>query len=288
MKIGDWFILVFFLLLLFSCREEETNSIEISIQSIEKLFDLPSEVKESSGLTICNDQILTHNDSGDTTALYRIDLEDGQLIERHLLTTIQHRDWEALAQNEDYLFIGDFGNNAGNRQDLKIYQVQKSDFLLSKTLAFDYAEQENFAPFYEQHNYNMEAMIATEEQLYLFSKNHVSTNTFLYSLPLNGDTSYQLLVIDTLETNFLVTDAAYDGGSKRLALVGYDNSIDLNTHLILIPNFDGSFERIQTFKFELGVQEQVEGITFLDENTLLISSEKEVEQGGNVYKIVLE
>ena len=47
--------------------------------TIEEKFELPDEVKETSGLLFFNEKVITHNDSGDGPYLYEIDTINGNI-----------------------------------------------------------------------------------------------------------------------------------------------------------------------------------------------------------------
>lgn len=259
------------------------------ITFFEKKFDLPELVNESSGLIHFNNQVITHNDSGDTTYLYLIESTTGLLDETKLIENIDHRDWEALTQNESSIFIGDFGNNAGNRSDLKVYQIDKTTFDVTDTLSFAYANQVDFDPENEQHNFNMEAMIWCQDRLFLFSKSHLNLKTYLYELYPLIDSVQVPSPIDSFDVNALVTDAAYWEETQQLALIGYDNAQDLNTYVYLFDNFNPINLFYSTPRsLALDINEQIEGCTYVDENTLWITSEKETNFGGNLYELVFD
>ena len=52
----------------------------------------------------------------------------GTILRTISIANASNIDWEDLAENDTHLFIADIGNNNGNRQDLKIYTILKSDF----------------------------------------------------------------------------------------------------------------------------------------------------------------
>ena len=62
-------------------------------------------------------------------------------------------DWEDITQDENHLYIGDFGNNLGDRRDLRIYILNKSDLLPSSDtipvagiISYSYENQTDFTP----------------------------------------------------------------------------------------------------------------------------------------------
>ena len=87
---------------------------------------LPDEVDENSGLAYLNGKLWTINDSGGLPVLYALDTTNGQIVQRIAIANAVNIDWESLADDDQYIYIGDFGNNSGNRDDLSIYRVLKS------------------------------------------------------------------------------------------------------------------------------------------------------------------
>ena len=75
-----------------------------------------------------NGKIIKHNDRGDAANLYDIDGLSCSLLRIILITNATNEDWEDLAEDEDHIYIGDFGNNDGNTTNLRIYKILKSDF----------------------------------------------------------------------------------------------------------------------------------------------------------------
>ena len=97
------------------------------------------------------------------------------------LQSVENIDWEDLSKDYNHLYIGDFGNNLGNRVDLNIIKINITDFISSnnfeiENISFSYSDQTNFNNSIYNHNYDAEAIIATEYHLYIFTKN--STEPF--------------------------------------------------------------------------------------------------------------
>lgn len=102
-------------------------SIHCQISNFKDKFELPDQVKETSGLLFFKGKIITHNDSGDSANLYELDSLNGNLLRTINITNATNVDWEDIAEDNTHIYIGDFGNNNGNRTDLKIYKILKSD-----------------------------------------------------------------------------------------------------------------------------------------------------------------
>src|SRR3954451_24152951 len=81
--------------------------------SIKPKFDanLGNRVHESSGLIWWDNQLWTHTDSGGKPDLYAVDKSTGKVLKIVTITNATNVDWEDIAQDDDYIYIGDFGNN---------------------------------------------------------------------------------------------------------------------------------------------------------------------------------
>src|SRR5512133_419544 len=114
------------ILLAFSCipkEEAPKEDPELVLQN-----ELPAILSENSGMIAYNDLIWFINDSGNDSAMYGYDRQQNQVVRTVHIKHARNTDWEEITQNDQYIFIGDFGNNAtGNRTDLRIYMVRKSD-----------------------------------------------------------------------------------------------------------------------------------------------------------------
>lgn len=154
------------------------------------IANLSTVVNEASGLLWWNKKPWTHNDSGGQPAIYSINKSTGDTTKTVILTNALNKDWEDIAQDDKYIYIGDFGNNAnGNRTDLKIYRIKKADVknktaVKASVINFSYSDQTDFTPKGSNNtNFDCEALIAYNDSLFLFSKDWVDNKTRLYKLP---------------------------------------------------------------------------------------------------------
>ena len=190
---------------------------------------LPADVEETSGLLFYDGYLWTINDSGNAPKLYKLDTTSGSILQEVTLSDASNVDWEALAQDDEHIYVGDFGNNSGSRDDLGIYKVKKSDIpdsgngsVSSEFISFTYPDFE-IPENKSLNNFDCEAMISIEDSLYLFSKNWGDEQTKLYRLPKTaGD--YTAVLLATYNVAGLVTGADYNKESKEVTLVGYTNN----------------------------------------------------------------
>lgn len=200
-----------------SCIYETTNYVP------QLLTNLTGSLNEASGLALIDGALWIHNDGGNATEIYVLDSLSGQ-IERTLdLLNSDNEDWEDLAQSETHLFVGDFGNNSGNRTDLRIYKIAQNelsqDFAFSEFINFSYEDQTVFEDNHNNHNFDCEAFFYHNDSLHLFTKNWIDNTCKYYVLPATTGT-HTAQLRSTFNTNGLITgaDISPDG---TVALVGY-------------------------------------------------------------------
>ncbi|HET8837471.1 MAG TPA: T9SS type A sorting domain-containing protein [Flavobacteriaceae bacterium] len=205
-------------------------------------FPLESSIHETSGLIFWNGKLWTHNDNDDTN-LYALSPSDGSILETYSIPSLTNTDWEAISQDENYIYIGDFGNNShGNRTDLKIYRISKSS-LLSGTLQVDVINfsYENQTDFSDQEpnttNFDCEAFIISANEIFLFTKQWQGNNTAIYSLSKTPGTQIAQFEA-TLNTNGMITDATFMETERLAVLSGYTPM--LQPFLFLLYDFQGT------------------------------------------------
>lgn len=251
-------------------------------------FKLDPKLNEISGLEQLNETTLVAiNDSGSEAELYLIDLQ-GKLLKTVTVLNAKNVDWEDLACDDHYLYIGDIGNNQNKRKDLCVYKVKIADVLSKKEVAaqkisFYYSDQTEFPPQKRQLNFDAEGMIVYKESIYIFSKNRTDPWTGIsnvYSLPkqpgIHKAKKYsELYVGEQGWWQDAITGA--DIYNNQLYILTYNRVFHLNiADLDRSPSFTQQFKRIT----------QKEAIVVLDKNTLFIADEvKRVMGGGNLYKI---
>jgi hypothetical protein len=243
-------------------------------------YKLKSTVSESSGLLWWNKLIWTHNDSGGEPKLYGLDSSNGNIVRTVTITNAKNIDWEDIAQDGQYIYIGDFGNNAnGNRTNLKIYRVKKTgikkkDSLTAGIIHFSYSDQTDFSPAGSNNtNFDCEAMIAYKDSLFLFSKDWKDGKTRLYKLPKVPGT-YVAQKTAELNVDGLITGAEIRSDKRVIVLTGYN--ITVTPFIYLLYDFSGN-NFFDANKRKIQVNEsftQVEGICALNNNNFYISNEK--------------
>ena len=260
-----------------------------SCAPLKKLADLPTSLKENSGMIYSDTTVWLHNDSGNAPFLYQVKL-DGTLLRSVKILGAQNIDWEDLSKDaQGNWYIGDFGNNNNNRKNLCVYKIPNlttidADSIAAMPIEFHYPDQKSFPPSAAHRHFDMEAMVAWQDSLYLFTKNRTQPNDGwikMYVLP-NMPGKYEAHLVDSIQIkprNFLqsTTAAAISPDGKKLALLSMSSvrifSLYKNNHFL---------HALMRKRIKLPFS-QKEAIDFIDNRTLLISDEKSPLGKAHLY-----
>ena len=252
------------------------------VSSFSKKFKLPNKIDESSGLIKVDNRLWTLNDSGGRPALYQIDEVSGRILKTLIIKNAHNRDWEDITYDDTYVYIGDFGNNRGNRRDLKVYKIPRASLrtessIKAEIIHFFYSDQKSFKSKPQKNNYDCEAMVAYNGKLYLFSKNWQNQKSRLYELSTKANTNrtkHQAKYISRFNIDGMVTGATLNKELNILLLSTYSSL--LNVKVWAFTNFKGNnfFNgNAKRLNFKNTLNGQVEGITFIDNYKAYMSSE---------------
>lgn len=186
---------------------------------------LTTQVAETSGLACVNHQLWTLNDSGNAAEIYQLS-ERGDVKARVPLA-LKNIDWEAITAHGNTVFIGDIGNNSGQRDELFLHrfslQGTQVQHLQSFTIKYPNKPATALSPY--AHDFDAEALVALDGQhLLLFSKSWASGISHVYKIslgPAQGSTMQWVADIEGLPG--LITDATRIAGSEDFQVVGYMN-----------------------------------------------------------------
>ena len=271
--------------------------------TVSEKYVLDNDVTETSGLLVLSSKIITHNDSGDDPKLYELNGDTG-VIEREItISNASHIDWEDITMDDEYIYVGDIGNNNGNRTDLKIYKIDKDDFTSSNTVSaeiinFSYEDQTDFTSLPNANNFDAEALTILDDTLIIFTKNWQNFQTNVYQI-LKTPGTHSATRISRGNVQGLITGATVSSENPNLFfLSGYDAS--LVPFLIVIPEnrapgtdiFNNGFTKV-SLENDLEEGSQVEGISSYALNKLYISREKfqgylngsSIERDPKLYEI---
>lgn len=187
---------------------------------------LANELPESSGLEFWDQLLWSHNDSDNLSRFYGFDTLTGLISRSVLIENSPQIDWEDMTKDESHFYIGDFGNNAGTRTNLKILKIpfdsltgNPLDTVQAEFIQFSYPDQTDFSGVNTNHNFDCEAFVFFDDSLHLFSKNRSNGYTKHYVLPTTPGT-YVATFIDSVFVDGQITSAAFSSDSI-LFLIGY-------------------------------------------------------------------
>lgn len=251
-------------------------------------------VIENSGLIWYRDRLWTINDSGGDPVLFSLDMQTGKCIQAIYIEGASNRDWEELAQDENFIYILDIGNNYGRRDELSIYKISKDDIPLAgnariqpEVIRYRYGDKEPDRGYFARSPFDCEAAFALNDSLYLFTKNWENRETHLYVCPARPG-SYTLWPATTFFADGLITAADINPlDSSLILLLGYKDYVPFVWEL---RGFDFSNYTIKSTKridFPDKYDLQTEGIAFRAADKIYISCEMS-SWPASVYTLNLE
>ena len=187
-------------------------------------------------------------------------------IETIALKNVVNNDWEAISQDENYIYIGDFGNNVtGNRSDLKILRIEKNALLQGiqkiDSIQFKYNDQDDFSPKEpNKTDFDGEAFIVSNDSIFIFTKQWKSNKTSVYSVPKSPGNHIARLK-DAFNVKGLITDATFLKDRNQIVLCGYSKKLKPFVYLLWnYPDRDFFSGKRKKIKLKLPFH-QIEGIT---------------------------
>ena len=236
----------------------------------------------------------THNDSGDAPRLFAIDAT-GQLIAPlwrrassdswagHAIANAVHFDWEAIALHQGVLYIADMGNNGNARRDLGVYVVHEPDpRAVEKMRALVFLPVRY--PDQKQHpgdhwHFDCESVFVFNGKLHFITKHRQSgridqfeRGAKLYRLDTRlTDRENTLTLVGWHDGILAATDAALAEDGSRLVVASEEA-----LWLFERPKAGSNWFAERTWKLALPprVVEQLEAVTWMDEENLLLINEQ--------------
>lgn len=238
----------------------------------------------SSSLLFWDNGFWTFNDHNDN-CFYKIDTTNAEIVETLCINGLHNDDIEEITQDSLYLYFGDVGNNSGNRQDLKILRISKESILNQMveidTIWFSYEDQTDFTYNPRATDFDCEAFIVSDDNIYIFTKEWFSTKTTLYSLPKIPGT-HVARRLETYDVNGLITGAAYMPEYQLVVLCGYDyDPVNLlsSLHPFIVLLYDFQEDRFfsgnkRRLDFDFSTRAQIEAIATCNALDYYITNEQ--------------
>lgn len=211
-----------------------------------------------------------HGDSGQTPFLYPLTAEGRSAGDPVRVTGVRAVDWEDVALAPDgTLYVGDIGNNKGDRRDLAILALAEpgqgaSQAAASRVLRFRYPDQKSFP----QVVFDAEALAFVGGRLLIFTK-RIDDRSVCYAVKpdVEGEQAAERLV--ELGGTGMVTGAAVSPSGRQLALLAYGR-----VSIVQLDNGRPAGRVSKTIRLELPREHaQTEAVAW-DARGLLIASEK--------------
>ncbi|MDP9956200.1 hypothetical protein J2X97_001837 [Epilithonimonas hungarica] len=272
-----------------SCSQTQENFSTIT--------SLPKKIKEASACEISkvSPLIWTIEDNHNHNILFGFN-EKGELIKKITISNVENNDWEDLTSDDKgNIYIGDFGNNDNDRQNLAIYKINASDLNKDEAKAesivqFYYPEQTEFPPKKKDRIFDVESFFIHNNKFYLFTKNRSSKfdgTTVLYEVDNNSAQKLPAKKIGSFVTcdqfnHCAVTSADISPNKDKVAILSSDK-VWIFTNWKGNNFFSGNVEKI-----ELNHHTQKEGLCFKDENTIMMTDEGDKKITGNLYQLKLK
>lgn len=259
----------------------------------QKPIILSDELKEISGLQYINDTLLVaHNDGGNGPILYFLNPNSGKILKRVVVKGVKNTDWEDIALNGEYLYIGNFGNNANKRRNLSIIRILwkdvfVSDSINSESMTFEYSEQKAFPPENKALNFDAECLAFADGYLWIFTKNRTE--------PFDGISNVYRIKFQENTHAVLKKEYVLKIGSKGWmfdSVTGGDFAFGyfyLTTYnRVLKYRFsEGQFNLVKQFRFN--EYNQKEAITVIKDDQIYVANEFQKVLGKQrLYRISLK
>jgi hypothetical protein len=181
----------------------------------------------------------TLNDSKNEPMLFAAD-QQGKSRGRFRVSNAENVDWESLQLGPDgyggaALYVGDTGNNKGNRRDMVIYRVSEPEPVAARSGTLTTTRAEAFRFVYPGGPRNTEAMLVhpvTGEILLITKEPDGHSLVFRMPTPLNSKRVATLEQVGTVDVTGLaapgdlVTDASVTPDARRVIVRTYTSALE--------------------------------------------------------------
>lgn len=274
------------LVFLISCSTKSNKKSPLIVKTI-----LTKELKEISGITSAGGAIWAITDKP-KARVFKLD-KSGQALQIVNVSNTEAVDVEAVASDSNFIYLGDVGDNVGDRAERKIIKIQTSSIpaghdvqVPGETIEFTFPD-EGTVEKKKENNFDCESLLSYKDSLYLFTKDREDNETRLYVIPKTAG-RYIARYISSFNAKGLITDAAINKQNTELALIGYHKG-HRYPFIILFTDFIGNdFFAGDHKKIKLADQPwdwQLEGITYSNDNIVYFSCEGTKEVPATFYGI---
>ncbi len=257
-----------------------------------KVVDLSSVINETSGLINFDGRLITHNDSGADPIMYEINTESGKIIREVKISNVSATDIEDIAQDENFIYLCDIGNNSNVRTNQAIYKIRKSDYLsknevMAEVISISYKEQTDFSKSNRATNFDAEAVVVIGNELFLFTKNWGDFQTSVYRIPTQMGT-YEITEVDSYNIEGLITGADYNATNNTIVLTGYNGFIPFVVELSEFTDNNPLNGKIEKNSIPVTGSRQIEAIAVNPDGSYYISAEESLGFPAVLYKMTYQ
>lgn len=270
---------------------------------IELVGELPPVLRESSGVAVSRmnvDVLWTHNDSDNEPVLYAIDIT-GAILGQFMVENATVRDWEdvsvgpcPLDVSSDCIYVADTGDNLRRRSEYSVYIVTEprlSEIQHGGTVVPIVASH-RLDFLYPDASHDTEGLAVTSKgDIYLATKGWDGTAR-LFVIP--GQAAKQAVTGGERITPGAVEGIAIEtGGVLPMLITGA--ALSPSGRLLVLRSYVGLhfYRRNDAGVFEqkgstcvIGYREpQGEAVDFIDESTLVLTSESLHGRPGTIYRV---
>lgn len=180
-------------------------------------------INEASGLAASrkNSGVLwTHNDSGDLPRIFAMNMNGKHLGVFNLLNA-EHNDWEDIAagpgpvEGEQYLYIGDIGDNSKDRSSISVYRMLEPVVDLNQTaITLDVSDVDQLQMQYpDDQAYDAESLLVdpVSGDILIVTKNSGTSKVFRNPSPHISNTIVDLEEVATVGLGTSMFDAITGG-----------------------------------------------------------------------------
>jgi len=266
---------------------------------------LPAELKESSGIVVSRTQpgvLWSHNDSGDGPSLYAIN-QSGRLLATVRIDQAAAIDWEDLASgpcprrppSSRCLYIADTGNNSRARRAFTVYVVAEP-LLASPGDRGSTPTAESFRFRYPEGSHDSEAIaVHPEGDITIVTKGQSGTIDF-YGVDAaaveRAIGSREAIVVDRLGSSGIKPDGRIGRLATGAAISPDGTTLAVRTYNEVFfyaaakdDHGRRTWRDLQRPCFLGDVEPQGEAIDYLDDETLLLTSESRLISNGRITRV---
>lgn len=253
--------------------------------------ELSKPLSEISGMVGDGDKLWAITDKP-KAILYKLNLK-GKVEQEISIKNVEATDIEAVTKDDEFVFLGDVGDNDGKREERQIIKIAKNKIgsknkteLEGEVITFQFANSETVEKK-KKNNYDCEAILSFKDSLYLFTKRREDLQTELFSLSKTPG-KHVARSISIYNSHGLITDAAINNANNEVALIGYGKGHKF-PFILLFTDFNGSnFFTNQCERIELADKPwdwQLESFTYNTDNKVYFACEQTKEVKSTLYVI---